>query len=418
MFFSLIIIVFAFLIFYQKNYGPAFIAEPLYVTVAFFYDSLTNSALSKRKVKKAKVKVTVVVHLKLSAAALGTEEFDRGLNRVERIAEALALDNVPLDAVSVGNREETIPLDALGARLAGLTENGIEFLYALAHSVLLGVKREGAVGILLVLLAGIKAGAGRPAHILLHLNALIGILKEVIPVELVRSEDRLHLKLPLVVMKTDESAGLRGRLGCLVVIFDEHLHEAGRHLGRRTGAVPLESRRNIAAAGAANELIAVAELEIKSLLDVLGRETIAGDMGSATLKTVVVEHLLDLGGAETAVARELNAGVAELLHVFKSLGEADLLDVTADGIKLETDLGRNLSLTAARRGANLGAATRGKSETAKHRGRTEKVSSGNIHFYSLVDFVVLYYKFSIVTTGMLRWQNASVIGLRDFLSNS
>ena len=384
MFFSLIIIVFAFLIFYQKNYGPAFIAEPLYVTVAFFYDSLTNSALSKRKVKKAKVKVTVVVHLKLSAAALGTEEFDRGLNRVERIAVALALDNVPLDAVSVGNREEAIPLDALRAGLAGLTENGIEFLDALAHSVLLGVKREGAVGILPVLFAGIEAGAGRPAYVLLHLDALIGILEEIIPIELVRSDDRLYLKLPLVVVKTDENTGLRGRLGCLVVALNEHLHEARRRLRRRAGTVPLESWRKIAAAGAADEVVAVAELEIDRLLDILRRETVAGDMSSATLKTVVVEHLLYLGGAEIVVARELNTGIAELLHIFKSLGETDLLDVTADGIKLETDLGGNLGLTATSRGANLGAATCGKSEPAERSGRAEKVSSGNIHFFFLL----------------------------------
>ena len=269
LFFSLIIIAFAFPIFYQKNYGPAFIAEPLCVTVIVFYDSLTNSAPRERKVKKAKVKVTVVVHLKLSAATLGTEELDRGLDRVERIAVALALDNIPLDAVRIGNREEAIPLDTLGAGLAGLAENRVERLDVLAHSVLLGVKREGAVRILLVLLAGIEAGAGRPTYVLFHLNALVGILEEVIPVELVRSEDRLHLKLPLVVMKTDENARLGGNLCSLVVVLDEHLHEARRRLRRRAGTVPLEPGRNISAAGAADELVAVAELEIDRLLDIL-----------------------------------------------------------------------------------------------------------------------------------------------------
>ena len=96
-------------------------------------------------------------------------------------------------------------------------------------------------------------------------------------------------------------------------------------------------------------------------------------MCSATLKTVVVEHLLNFGRAEIVVARELNAGVSERLDVRKSLGKAYLLDVATDGVELKTDLG--LGIAAACGGANLGAATGGECKTAQRSCGTEKVSS-------------------------------------------
>ena len=266
---------------------------------------------------------------------------------------ALALDDIPLHAVGVGDGEERVPVHRSGAGLAiriasGLTEDRVELLDALAHSVLLRVERRRAVGILLVLDHRVDAGdhvagAGRPADVLLHADRLVGVGEEVVPERgAVLHEDRM---LPRMVVEADLDAKLGGVDSRLVVELDELLGEVVDLLRGLAGLSALTGRpaasgREVAAAGADDEGVAVAELELRGLLEDLGvvRELlhveailVVADVRAAHDKPGVREHLPKLCGVRAVVARELHSLEADFLDLEKRLRKRDLADLVLGG---------------------------------------------------------------------------------------
>ena len=284
----------------------------------------------------------------------------------------LALDHVPLHAVGVGNREEFVPRNRRRAQLAvlvatRLAEDGVELFDALAHAVLLGVERRRAVRILLVLgdcgdSGELVSRAGRPADVLLHAHVLRGVREEVVPER--RAVEHLDAVLPRVVVEADLAAlGLR-HLGGLVVELDELLREVVdrlRGLARlaATACGPGGAGRDVAAAGADDEAVAVGELERARLLKHVGVERaglrveavlVVRHMRAAHDKARVREHRLELFRRVVVVAGKLDALVAERRDVLERLRHAlalhELLaglvllaaDVRADGVELQGDL--------------------------------------------------------------------------------
>ena len=283
---------------------------------------------------------------------------------------ALALDDPPLDAIGVGGDGELVPVDALRADLAvrvaaGLAEDAVELLHVATHAVLLRVERGRAVRVLPVLLARIVAGAGRPADVLLHADVLVRVREEVVPVR--RAVLHLQRELARVVVEADLAAVLRGLLGGRVVVVNEHLEEV---------VEVLALLREVAAAGADDRGVAVAEVELARPLHVGGAERIAADVRAAADEAVVVQHLLQLGGRLAVVARELDALVADLRDLGERLLKAHRGDVLVDGIELDGDLAL---LAAGQRAAGAGAESRRGTRRGQ---RTQETSSRQIHVCS------------------------------------
>ena len=170
--------------------------------------------------------------------------------------------------------------------------------------------------------------------------------------------------LPRVVVEADLAAlGLR-HLGGLVVELHELLREVVdrlRGLARLAAAArgPRGAGRDVAAAGADDEAIAVGELERARLLQLVGVERaglrveaveVVRHVRAAHDEARVRQHRLQLFGRVVVVACELDALVADGRHVLERLREAlalhELLaglvllaaDVRADGVELQGNL--------------------------------------------------------------------------------
>ena len=141
-----------------------------------------------------------------------------------------------------------------------------------------------------------------------------------------------------MVVEADLDAEL-GRVDSrLVVELDKLLGEVVDLLRGLAGLAALTGRpaasgREVAAAGADHEGIAVTELELRCLLEDLGvvRELlhveavlVVRDVRAAGDETCVRKHRLKLGGVSAVVARELDALEADFGNLLECLGEGDL----------------------------------------------------------------------------------------------
>src|SRR5574344_5252 len=335
-------------------------------------------------------------------APLRLEELERRNDRAIDVFEVtFALDHVPLDAVRVGDGEESVPVHRRRAGLAGLSENGVELLHVLAHAVLLRMKRRRAVGLLFVLVHRVEAldevaRASRPADVLLHADGLVGVREEVVPERgSVLHADRMF---PRVVVETDLHSDLRRVRGGLVIELDEFLGEIVDRLRGLAGLAALAGRpaaagREISAAGADDEIVAVPELELGRLLEdfravlvVLHVEAVAvvAHVRAAGRKTGVSEHLLELGRARPVVAGELDAFESDRGDLLERLFEGDLADRILRGNPLVERIELEGDLAGTARFADAGHAAGSDRERGSGGSAAEEVSTRNVHLCDIL----------------------------------
>ena len=207
-----------------------------------------------------------------------------------------------------------------------------------------------------------------------------------------------------MVVEADPAAHLRRVRRDHVVVLRKLLRVVVDRLGRLAGLAapargPAASGREVAAAGADDQVVAVAEVElarplehVRIVLPLLRVETVgvAPDVRAARLDARVREHLAELLRVEAVVAGELDAPEADRREVLKRPLEADarndhlavlvLLagDVGADRVELERDLGVDALARSALRPAAARQRERGRAEPESR----EKFPSGDVHSFS------------------------------------